>query len=105
MRALERDYNYRGANEASRNAFREFSGFVDEVVLMGKRFDGGRDGNAAAASLDEQSLANRLAKLIRRRRRAGRWAVSRRKGPGSLQRSGVVFSVDLDRSNKTNKCR
>ena len=65
VRALERDSNYRGANEASRNAFREFSGFVDEVVLMGKRFDGGRDGSAAAASLDEQSLANRLAKLIR----------------------------------------
>jgi len=52
VRALERDSNYRGANEASRNAFREFSGFVDEVVLMGKRFDGGSDGNAAA-SLDE----------------------------------------------------
>ena len=32
---------------------------------MGKRVDGGSDGNAAAASLDEQSLANRLAKLIR----------------------------------------
>mgnify|MGYP006949188808 FL=1 len=55
VRALERDSNYRGANEASRNAFREFSGFVDEVVLMGKRFDGGSDGNAAAASVDEQS--------------------------------------------------
>ncbi|CAL6405754.1 unnamed protein product [Bathycoccus prasinos] len=65
VRALERDSNYRGANEASRNAFREFSGFVDEVVLMGKRFDGGSDGNAASGSLDEQSLANRLAKLIR----------------------------------------
>ena len=63
VRALERDYNFRGANEASRNVFRDFSRFVDDVVLMGKRIGGG-DGKAEASS-DQQTLVNRLAKLIR----------------------------------------
>ena len=62
VRALERNSNYCGANEASQSAFREFSAFVDEVVLMGKRIDGSAN---ATTSSDEQTLVNRLAKLIR----------------------------------------
>jgi len=91
VRALERNSNYCGANEGSQSAFREFSAFVDEVVLMGKRIDG--NGNATTSS-DEQTLVNRLAKLIR----------AAPKGLDSRQQR-MVFLEALARSNKTSKCK